>query len=1501
MIFAGDGALLQQAVSSALNKAYRIDRVFGNTDRTAAFCRQRGVPFELADGLNEDPERVRSICTDGIGFSIDNALILKPRLLDSAGVSFFSVHSGIIPFQRGNPVVATIFAILQGSKEYGVSLFKLNAEIDAGEILAIKRFAIMPRSRLHEIVVVSALLCQSIFEEYLDRIVHGAYTSERVSMGDTRPYSLKDLGKLEEYRDHADFDRATDFGILDGLLPKDQLVLIAALRERRLRDAPTIPPASAARERQFSYWKRRLADLPSLRLPTRRAPPAISGDRARFSFTLREQATEPLKALARAQSAPEHAVLLAVFYALLARYTGLHDLCVGSAIRRPDQNPIGAPAGAFSNVVALRANVSGQPTCAQLVSHVRQICAEAGEHADLPFEEVLRALRPQARGRLFDVSFQSHRGAIPETAPATSSVDQAWTLCESGGRFEGLIEYDSGLFDETTVVRLATHYEYLLGEMLAHPDASIFTLELVTPAERQTILREWNATRADYVRNRCVHELVEEQAAKTPGAVAAIGPDGERLSYGEVNARANQLARYLVTQGVKPETRVGICLKRGVDMIIGILGILKAGGAFVPFDPAYPEERIAFMLKDADVSLLLTERLFAGHLPAGGWRCAVLDDAALSSVLQCLPSADLSLEAATSSHLAYVIYTSGSTGRPRGVMVEHGSVHNTFAATQWAHPMGPNERFLSLASFGSDTAVWQLLAPLCWGACVVLNTQVADPSEILRCIDQHEVTTVELVPSLLRTVLEEVDRGARSARSLRTLISSGEALTSSLLEHASASLPHCAVFNQYGPTETSSQVTYHRCHLGKPVSIGVPLAHTRIYILSAEGKTVPVGVIGEIVIGGAGLARGYLNRPELTDEKFVRDPFSAEPGARMYKTGDLGRFLENGEIEFLGRLDQQVKIRGHRVELGEIENVLRQFPTVSDAVVLIADEQSVNPRLIGYVVAGASGDGSRSSRVFVDRLREHVRRQVPAHMVPAVIIPLQQWPLTPHGKVDRKALPNPSTGQGLIGSERVAPRNEVERAIAKIWATVLGVDSVGVHDHFLELGGHSLLAIRLIAEVRAAFEVELSLGSVFEMPTVELMAAFVASGRTKKLRSQQQPTRETLLRDAILPPEIIATQATTRPTGSDVLLTGATGFLGRHLLRALLERTSMRIHCLVRGSSRDPASRRIRAALELAGANVDSANRVNVIVGDLTLPGLGLSSDVWSLLAEEVGAIYHLGAMVNHVTSYALLLDANVKGTLEVLRLASTGRIKAVHFVSSVDVVGACAGTSSTNEVLLCSEPPLGVEAYTSSKWVADQLVAKADARGVPVCIYRTGYIGPHSTSGDANAAGWFELYLRTVLKLRSIPADARDFALTPVDLIVDSIFELSRQPASLHHAFHLLHRQLTSTSATIVEAARRLGHVLEVVPRGAWRERLATYCAAHPDDPAVVLGPYLDAVSEHGPGHASTRAPIDFTRAAAACAPMRAFEPEMLLPAFLRRASPEAAGLPPRVRGLLA
>ena len=620
--------------------------------------------------------------------------------------------------------------------------------------------------------------------------------------------------------------------------------------------------------------------------------------------------------------------------------------------------------------------------------------------------------------------------------------------------------------------------------MAGQPQGRLGDLPLLTPAERQQLLVEWNDTATEYPRHTCLHQLFEEQVDRTPDSVAVVF-EGQQLSYRDLNARANELAHYLKMLGVRAETLVAICVERSVEMVVGILGILKAGGAYVPLDPAYPKDRLAFTINDCQPRVLLTQQTLAASLPAQAARMVCLDSDWRE--IAAAPESDLA-SAAGPANLAYVIYTSGSTGRPKGVTVPHRAVVNFLGAMQQQIRLTEHDILLAVTTLSFDIAGLDLFLPLTVGARVVIAKRetAADGSALVERLTSSGATILQATPVTWRLLRET---GWKKSPHLK-ILSGGEALPPDLAHHLLGAGE--SVWNLYGPTETTIYSTAYRItSLDQKIVIGRPIANTQIYILDTRFQPVPVGVAGELHIGGDGLARGYLNRPELTAEKFIANPFSSEPGARLYKTGDLARYLSNGNIECLGRLDHQVKIRGFRIELGEIESHLRRHPAIQDVVAVAREDAPGDKRLVAYLVPQ-----SAETPPAVAELRRELLERLPDYMVPSAFVFLDALPLTPNGKVDRKALRAPDESRPDLATDFVAPRNRVEESLAAIWRELLGIEQVGIHDNFFALGGHSLLAATIQSRMASVSHVNLPLRKLFEAPTIAELSSEIEAIRS---------------------------------------------------------------------------------------------------------------------------------------------------------------------------------------------------------------------------------------------------------------------------------------------------------------------------------------------------------------------------------------------------------------------
>jgi amino acid adenylation domain-containing protein/non-ribosomal peptide synthase protein (TIGR01720 family) len=820
-------------------------------------------------------------------------------------------------------------------------------------------------------------------------------------------------------------------------------------------------------ENQLNYWKKQLTAAPLLlELPTDKPRPANPNFRGHsISFQINSELTEKLKLLSQKSGATLFMTLLAALNTLLFRYSGQDDILIGTPTANRNRQEIEPLIGFFVNTLVLRNSLEGNPAFSGLLQQARNVVLEAYANQDVPFEQVVDGLeieRSLSYNPLFQVMFALQNAPLnslelPHLKAQYLAVkhqrikfDLSLILeeieTEQGSYLEGFWEYDSHLFTVERITRMVGHFQTLLKGIVANPQQTVRELPLLTESEKQQLLEDWNQTQQDYPQNLCIHQLFEAWVEQTPDAIALIFK-GEQLTYRELNSKANQLANYLQTLGVKPETLVGICIEPSLEMIVGILGILKAAGAYVPIDPTYPSERIAYMLDDSQLAVLLTQEKLVTSLPQHQAQVICLDSdwKEISTESKSSPITSL-----TPENLAYVIYTSGSTGKPKGVLVAHRGLCNLSQAQIKLFDVQPDSCVLQFASISFDASIWEIVMALCAGARLYLGTreELQPGQPLLQLLQEQEITHLTLVPSALTALSSE------NLPALQNIIVAGEPCPPSLvIQWASGR----RFFNAYGPTESTVCATVAQCFEDMDVlPIGRPIANTKIYILDRYLQPVPIGVPGELHLASVGLAKGYLNRPELTDSKFIANPFSQKLSDRLYKTGDLVRYGNDGQIEFVGRIDDQVKIRGFRIELGEIESVLNQHPQVKDAIVIVKEDELKTKRLYGYFIP-------KTEALTFQELRQFIQDRLPDYMIPAFLIPLESFPLTPNGKVDRRALPLPKINPNEL-ENYATPSTKNEQILAQIWQEVLGLKTISINDNFFELGGDSILAIQIIAK-----------------------------------------------------------------------------------------------------------------------------------------------------------------------------------------------------------------------------------------------------------------------------------------------------------------------------------------------------------------------------------------------------------------------------------------------------
>jgi amino acid adenylation domain-containing protein len=852
-------------------------------------------------------------------------------------------------------------------------------------------------------------------------------------------------------------------------------------------------------EKPYNRGQQLGKDSSKLNLPTDRPRMAVQPFQWAYkSLTLSKRLTNLLRTIVQQEGATLFVTLLTVFKILLYRYTGQNDILVGTFFANHSGNQLESES--VVHLSALHSNLSYNPSFRELSARILGSLKNTCIHNKLPFEKAfVKVIQDQHYSQDFQFIFHFEEVLLQKKeqhfeqpvfkSDTNSFFELAFCVVVEEEELIIKLNYNSVLFNESTIDRMLGHFRTLLEAVVKNSDQRISDLPLLTNAEYHQIVVEWNDTQADFPQNTCIHQLFEAQVKRTPNAVAVIFGN-EQLSYQELNKRANQLAHYLRSLGVEKEIPVGICVERSLNMIVSLLGILKAGGAYVPLDPKYPKDRLAFMILDSQVPILLTQDKLLAKLPELQTKVIRLDAEWQSISQKCEKNV---FSDVTAKNLAYIIYTSGSTGKPKGVTIEHYSTVNLLS---WAGMFFSAEQIggiLASTSICFDLSVFEIFVPLSYGGKVILAETALDLSTLPA---KENVTLLNTVPSAISGII----KSGGIPSSVHTVNLAGEPLPHKLVKEIYKQDTIQKIFNLYGPSEDTTYTTFaliEKGHTGQP-SIGRPIANTQIYILDSHLKPVPIGVSGELYIGGVCLARGYLNRPELTEENFIPNPFSEDVQSRLYKTGDLARYLPDGNIEYVGRIDNQVKIRGYRVELGEIQTIMEQYPKIQQVAVTHYKDSQNDNYLAAYVVP------NKEHALTINELQQFLKEKLPEYMVPSFFVLLEQIPLTPNGKVDNHALPVPDTARPKLEQPFVAPRTPVEKILVDIWSEVLGIEKIGIHDKFFELGGHSLRATQIISRLQSTFPIKLTVRHFFEFPTV----ASLAESITEKLSCEKQKSRD---------------------------------------------------------------------------------------------------------------------------------------------------------------------------------------------------------------------------------------------------------------------------------------------------------------------------------------------------------------------------------------------------------
>lgn len=1166
---------------------------------------------------------------------------------------------------------------------------------------------------------------------------------------------------------------------------------------------------SAEFRKNRDFWNDQFETLPELTTLRPRKTAFSSCEARRKSFILSQELTKKINQYTEELGISVFVLILSALGIYLHRVLDREDIIIGTPLLNRPTFKEKTTIGMFIETIPVRLGVNESIAFETFTLQVAEKWRKLRQHR-YPYNLLLEDIRRKHRltSNLYDImlSYQNARfdlGLSFETNYFPSGSDSNSLLIhvsdrDNTGQLNVDIDYQTALFDEKDIDYLYNHLFALLNDALKMPSKKLHELDLFLPGEKAFILQNLNNTEKEYPHDKTIHQLFEEQVARTPDKVAVVFDD-EQLTYEQLNQLANRYARLLRQQGVGPESIVGLMADRSLDMIVGLLAILKAGGAYLPLDPHHPEERINYTLQNSGTNLVVTQPQFISQLK--DYETVILGN------IDHLPIDSTNLENVNAAHdLAYVLYTSGSTGKPKGVMVEHQSVANFFTAMNQEINLD-DKIVLSVTTICFDIFVFETLLPLVKGLAVIIanEEQQLVPEELRKLIVKHSINVIQTTPSRMNMLITD-DNFTRDLHTITDIVLGGEPLSEQLVErlHSNTS---ARIFNGYGPTEATIYSSFKEVTSDTKITIGHPVANTQIYILDKQLNPVPFGVTGEIYISGASVARGYLYRPDLTEERFLPNPF--KPEEKMYRTGDLAEWGADGNITFLGRKDYQVKIRGYRIELGEIEHLLLAHPQVFEAVVVDKEDDANTKYLCAYIVA--------DSALTISELRKYLTNYLPDYMIPSYFIFIGEMPINPSGKVDRKALTEMTDNHEYSSSAYTEPRNEVDEVLIQEWQNTLKSDRIGIDDNFFELGGDSLKIVRILVAL-IPYNWELTARDFYRHQTIRGLSDMIRGVQEEDQWANQQKDLAVV---GFKHPQEIKLSGEKVNLGN-VLLTGATGYLGAHLLKDFLSYTDANIYCLVRGGSPTEAKLRLSRVLEFYFPSelTNVLNRIHVVPGDITLDNWGLTLREYNDLFEKINTVVHSAAKVRHYGGYDEFEKVNVLGTKSLIDFCTQGN-KRFHYISTTSVSGRYLVRQNLGDIVFTENDfyigqHYHENVYVRSKFEAENLILHNIKRGLNATIYRIGVLAGRYSDGqfqaNINDNGLYNR-LRSVIQLGFIQEEflAQELELSPVDYCSRAIVLLTEIKESSQHIFHIFHHDAVHL-LQLIEASKKSGFPIEIL-----------------------------------------------------------------------------------------